>query len=284
MSSFKRGFQLAGQSWRVLRSHRGLVAYPILGVALGLVLVGPPGLAGAYLIDRSDTVPGAILVGVATYLISFVTAFTAVALAYAADAAMRDQHVSVREGLAFAGSRLPAICGWALVNALLTLVLRALESRGELASIAAALVGGAWSVISLLVVPAIAFENAGPVSGIKRSASLFKQHWGGRLTGMAAIGGIVMLLGVLPSVALIVGGGYILSEGGSAGVGAGAVMIAIGLVGFAASAVISSTLRQVFAVALYRYATAGEAPQGFSASDLEHAVRSKRGGAGLAPA
>ncbi len=164
MSSFKRGFQLAGQSWRILRSHRGLVAYPILGVALGIVLVGPPGIAGAYLIDKSDTVPGAILVGVATYLASFVTAFSAVALAYAADKAMRGEHVHLREGVAFASSKLPAICGWALVNAVLTLALRALESRGELATIAASLVGGAWSVISLLVVPAIAFENAGPIA------------------------------------------------------------------------------------------------------------------------
>ena len=89
---------------------------------------------------------------------------------------------------------------------------------------------------------------------------------------------------MLPSIALIAGGAYVLSDGGSAGIGAGAVMVAVGLVGFAVSSVISSTLRQIFAVALYRYTTAGEAPQGFSASDLENAVRSKHGKAGLAPA
>ena len=66
--------------------------------------------------------------------------------------------------------------------------LRALETRSELATIAAALVGGAWSVMSLLAIPAIALEDAGPVEAIKRSGSLFKQHWGGRVTGMAAIG------------------------------------------------------------------------------------------------
>ena len=97
-----------------------------------------------------------------------------------------------------AASHLLAISGWALINALLTIVLRALESRSELASVAAALVGGAWSVISLLAIPAIALENAGPITAIKRSAALFREHSGGRVTGVAAIGLGVFLLVMLP--------------------------------------------------------------------------------------
>lgn len=61
MSQFKRGFGIAGQSWRTLRSHRSLAAFPILGGAMALVAVAPPALAGAYLADRGDTVPGAVL-------------------------------------------------------------------------------------------------------------------------------------------------------------------------------------------------------------------------------
>jgi Family of unknown function (DUF6159) len=222
MNQFKRGFALAGQSWRTLRSHRSLLLFPILGTALALVVVGPPALAGAYLADRGDTVPAALLGVLAVYLICFVSAFVGVGLAGAADAA---------------------------------------------------LVGGAWSVISLLAVPAIALEGAGPVTAIKRSAVLFKEHWGGRVTGMAAIGLGVFLLVMLPAILLGVAAAALLSNSDGAAVDGGAVLIAVAVVVFCAGVVLSNALRQVFAVALYRYTTSGEVAQGFDPTDLEQAIR-----------
>jgi hypothetical protein len=275
MSQFKRGLGIAGQSWRTLRSHRSLAAFPVLGGAMALVVVAPPALAGAYLADRGDTVPGALLGAVAIYLVCFVSAFVGVGLAAAADAALRGEDASFGQGLRVATSRLAAIGGWALINALLSIVLRALETRSELATIAAALVGGAWSVVSLLAIPAIALEDAGPIEAIKRSGSLFKQHWGGRVTGMAAIGFGVFVLVMLPAMALMAVGVLILSDGGSAGIGGGAALLALGAVLFACAAVLSNALRQIFAVALFRFTTSGEAIGGFETSDLEHAVRVK---------
>jgi hypothetical protein len=275
MSQFKRGLGIAGQSWRTLRAHRSLAAFPILGGAMALVVVAPPALAGAYLADRGDTVPGAVLGAVAIYLVCFVSAFVGVGLAAAADAALRGEDASFGQGLRVATSRLGAISGWALINALLSIVLRALETRSELAWIAAALVGGAWSVVSLLAIPAIALEDAGPVEAIKRSGSLFKQHWGGRVTGMAAIGFGVFVLVMLPAIALMAIGVVILSDGGSAGIGGGAALLAFGAVLFAVAAVLSNALRQIFAVALFRFTTSGEAIGGFDSADLEHAVRVK---------
>jgi hypothetical protein len=275
MSQFKRGFGIAGQSWRTLRSHRSLAAFPILGGAMALVVVAPPALAGAYLVDRGDTVPGAILGAVAIYLVCFVSAFIGVGLAAAADAALRGEPASLGQGVGVARKRLRAIAGWALINALLSIVLRALETRSELATIAAALVGGAWTVVSLLAIPAIALEDDGPIEAIKRSGSLFKQHWGGRVTGMAAIGFGVFVLVMLPAMALMAVGALILSDGGSAGIGGGAALLALGAVLFAGAAVLSNALRQIFAVALFRFTTSGEAIGGFDTADLEHAVRVK---------
>jgi hypothetical protein len=284
MSKFKRGLRLAGQSWRILRSHRGLLAYPIAGALIALVLVGPPAAAGAYFLDDSETVPGVVLLGVAAYFVSFVTAFMAVALATAADAAMRGEPISFGQGCSNATKHLSAITGWALINAILTVGLRALESRGTVGEIAAGIIGGAWSVVSLMAIPAIAFEDAGPVHAIKRSVTLFKEHWGGQVTGMAAIGAGVFLLGMLPAIALIAVGVLMLGGDDSAGMLAGGgLLVAIGFVLLAVSTVLASALRQVFAVALYRYATAGAVPQGFSTEDLENAVH-RKGHSGLAAA
>lgn len=275
MRGFRGGLALARVSWRTLRSHRALVGFPILGAALALVIVAPPALAAAYLVDRGDTVPGALLGAVAIYLICFVTAFVGVGLAAAADAALRGEPASLGQGLGVARHRLRAIAGWALITALLSIVLRALESRSELAAIAAALIGGAWTVISLLVLPAIAIEDIGPIEAMKRSTGMFKGHWGGRVTGMAAIGGGVFLLVMLPALALVVIGVMVLSDAGSAGIGGGAALLALGAVLFATGAVLSNALRQIFAVALYRFTTTGEALGGFEAAQLENAVRVK---------
>jgi Family of unknown function (DUF6159) len=274
MSRFSRGLRLSRQSWDLLRAHGGLIGFPVLGAVLGLVLVAPPAVAGAYLMDEGDTVPGVALLVLAAYLVSFISAFVGVGLVAAADAALRGERAGLGQGLGVATSRLGAISGWALVTAVLSILLRVLESRSELASIAAALVGGAWGVISLLAIPAIALEGLGPIAAIRRSASLFKEHWSGQVIGMAAIGGAVFLFVMLPAIALIVLGVVLVSDEGGAGV-AGEVLIGLGLVLFAVGAVLGSTLRQVFAVVLYRFTTSGHAPQGFSEEDLRSAVRTR---------
>jgi hypothetical protein len=43
-----------------------------------------------------------------------------------------------------------------------------------------------WEVITFLVVPVLLYEPVGPVDGIKRSASIFKQRWGDQMTGNVA--------------------------------------------------------------------------------------------------
>ena len=49
------------------------------------------------------------------------------------------------------------------------------------------------------------------------------------------------------------------------------------MIGFAIAALISSALSGIFGVALYRYATGGEALGRFTSEELESAVRTKGG-------
>jgi hypothetical protein len=275
MRQIRRGLALTGQSWRVLRAHRELTVFPLVGAVCIFMLAGPVFVPGAYLADRGDTVPGVALIAAATYLASFLTTFFGVALAAAADKALRGEDPSVRDGLRLARTRLGPIAGWALVTATVSMVIRAVESQRGIGQIVSAVLGAAWGVISFLVIPLVALEGIGPIEGLKRSAGLFKQHWGGQLTGMAAVGIGVFFIGVLPSLALLAGGVAVLSSGGSAGVGGGAVLVGLGAVGFGISMLVGTSLRQVFAVALYRYTLDGQTPAGFSAADLEGAVRTR---------
>ena len=92
---------------------------------------------------------------------------------------------------------------------------------------------------------------------------------------MAAIGLGELLLVMLTAILIGVAGVMVLSGSGSAGVGGGAVLIGVAAVLLCAGAVLSAALRQVFAVALYRYITSGEVPEGFDRTDLEQAIRVK---------
>jgi hypothetical protein len=135
------------------------------------------------------------------------------------------------------------------------------------------LLGAAWGIVTFLAVPVIAIEGTGPVTTIKRSAALFKQRWAGQITGNIAIGGAVGLLGILPSVLLIVAGVYLWSDNGNGDdVALGAILVGIGTVVLLVAVVLQRALRGVFGIALYRYAAGGEVAAGFSEDELESAV------------
>ena len=135
-------------------------------------------------------------------------------------------------------------------------------------------------MITFLAVPVIALEGAGPLGTLKRSASLFKSRWGAQVTGNIAIGGAVVLIGVLPAAVVIAIGLAIWSSASFAG----ALLVVIGAIALAIALLIARALSGIFGVALYRFAADGRALGGFSAEDLNSAVRRKVGrGPGSAP-
>ncbi len=281
MSRIKRGWALSKKSWGLLNEHRELIRFPLYGgvatILLAIVTLGP----GLYLLDK-DSLAGAIpLIVIGIYVLSVVGFYFSVGLAACADMIFRGQPATVGDGLAVARSRFAQICGWAAISTAISVVMGALENQGGLGGqIAARLVGTAWSLVTFLAVPVIAIEGTGPFQTLKRSASMFKQRWGQQITGDIVIGGIVFLLGVLPAVVLVVGGALLWSSSSFAG----AVLIVIGALVFAIAMLISGALRGIFGVALYRYALDGEVVGGFTAEDLESAVKRKGAtGPGTAP-
>ncbi len=282
MSRMRRGWALTRKSWALLREHRALIRFPLYGAAatilMAVVVLGP----GLYLIADQRAAVGAPLAVIGFYLLAVIGIYFSVGLAAAADMIFRGQEATVADGLAVSRSRLSQIAGWAAVSTVVAIVLSLLENQGGLAgAIFGRLLDIGWSLITFLAVPVIALEGTGPVETLKRSASLFKSRWGQQVTGNLAIGGAVFLLGVLPAAVLIVLGIAIWSSTSFGG----ALLVVIGAIGLAIALLIARALSGIFGVALYRYALDGEALGGFSAEDLDSAVRKKRrrGGPGPAP-
>lgn len=279
MSRIKNGWQLTKKSWGMLRQNPELLRFPLYGgaatIVCAIIVIGP----GVYLIEDEQTVFGGALAVIGFYLLALIGTYFSVGLAAAANMIFHGQEAGVGDGLAVARTRFSAIAGWAALSTTLGLALSALENQGALGQIAGRLLAIGWSLITFLAVPVIAIEGTGPFATLKRSSSLFKSRWGAQVTGNIAIGGAVFLFGVLPSALLIFAGFLIWASASFAG----ALLLVLGVIGLAISMLISSALSNIFGVALYNYALDGKALGGFTADELNSAVRTKRGGRNAPP-
>jgi hypothetical protein len=269
------------RSWRLTRTAAALVRADrtLLVIALAASIAG---LAGAALIfglsgisSGSSQSQGRLLVVVllGSYPLTFVSVYFNVALVAAAAAALEGRRLTLSEAFAVSRARLGQIAAWALFASLVGLVLREVVARipggGRLV---AWLLGAAWSLATLFAVPILALEGAGALDCARRSGRLIRSRWGEGLSGTIAISGCFVLVAI--PVALLLGIGIALVGTSPA---LGLLMLLLAIVALVVLASVAGAVRQVFAVALYRFAAEGLV-QGFSERDLQAPFGAKRGG------
>jgi hypothetical protein len=146
------------------------------------------------------------------------------------------------------------------------------EGVGSLVgNIVGGLANATWSVATFFVIPVIALDGLGPIDAVKRSTGVVRERWGEGVVGSATIGGAVFLVAIVPGAGLIAGGAAL--AGTAAGLAV--VLIALGVIVLLLAALLQATLSAVFRVALYRFATQGDAPGAFSQDQLAGAFRPK---------
>jgi hypothetical protein len=183
--------------------------------------------------------------------------------------ALNGRPVSVIAGMAAACARWKGILLWSLLPGVVGLAIRALEERlSFFGRIVAGLVGLAWSVASVFVIPILARDPTlpNPFKVLSRSAETIKRTWGETLTGYAGMRGmkILVLLGsLLFWAAAIAAASFI---------GNAWVLLVLGLpwlAGVIAYSYLSSVASRVYLCALYVYAADGIAPSQFD-SEMMH--------------
>ena len=151
---------------------------------------------------------------------------------------------------------------WAVVASTIGLLIRISKTVRILGKIFAALLGVAWAVTTYLMVPVLVFEETGVFASIKRSCQLLRKTWGEQVG--ANIGfGLPFLVLAIPGILLILGGRH------------QPLALAFALLYFLMLGALMSAVKGIFAVALYRYATEGQAPAGFSQVNLNGSFVSK---------
>jgi hypothetical protein len=271
-----RGWQLSGKSWNVIQSDRALLVLPLLSVVTTLfaaaIIFAP---ASYYAVHDQSHVPFVLAAVIGAYPLTFISTFFNVAFVAVVRRKLAGEPASLGDGLACARSRLGAIAAWALLSTLVGLALRLLERvrGGAIAEwIAAAVLGAAWSLATLLVVPIIAVDGVGPIETLRRSARLIKERWGEGITGSFVIGTAFALL-TIPVVII----GFIGWTSFAGSHAFGVLVIALAAALFLIVIAAQNAVTQVFHLALYDYATGGTgAATVFSEADLQSAMRPRK--------
>jgi hypothetical protein len=243
-----------------------MVSVALMGAACGLAGAAAIFYFSGYF-DSPNHARGhlALAAIIAIYPLTFLSVFFNVALAGAAAAHFDGHPIGVREALGISWKRVGRIAQWSLLAAGVGLILEQIASRipgaGRLASW---LLGAAWSLATIFAVPLLAFEGRGPLETAKDSVRLIKGRWGEGITGLVSIGAWTIIVTI--PVALLFGIGVVVDRN-DANLGAALIAIAVG--GFLLISALSLATREVFSVALYRYANGASDIGAFATADLE---------------
>ena len=135
------------------------------------------------------------------FIAMFFATFFTVAFYHEILRALNGQDVSIIEGLIFAGTKIPSILIWSLFAGLIGYMIRTLEERvGLLGKIIFGVIGIAWSVASVFVIPFIITETSlNPFHLLRQSADTLKKTWGESLIGYVGIqfGSLIIIIASL---------------------------------------------------------------------------------------
>lgn len=272
--TFSNSILLLKESWAVLRKHKELVLFPIVsGIVTVVLLVALMAPAVYYTGFREGNTQNSwlffVLFFVFYFVASFVVIFFNTGLISCAQVSLRGGDPSFSEGFNVAIQNIGKITGWALINATVGTILKAIRERGGIfGAIIAGAIGIAWNLITFFVIPVLIFQGFGVIDSIKESASLFRRTWGENMVARFSIGLIFGLLGLIGVVPIVL-----------AGFTKSAVVIipVVGVVVFywVVLAIIGGAMNGILATALYDYATTGEVPSAYTPDAIAYAFQPK---------
>lgn len=281
MGKFKAGWALFSQSLNILKQDKEIVLFPFIS-SLALLLVGivttlSVWLSGLVDVQGEDAVitntTAFYSVVFAYYVISyFILTYFRVGLTAVVYERINGGNISFTEGISRATNISGKIFVWSVLAGTVGLILKILSDRSKLlGKLAASLLGAAWGIVTMFIAPTLLLDNVSVWQSVKNSGTVFKKTWGETLIINISFGlvtsiitfGTLFLFGFLAVV--------------SASLGFGAISLLVLGILFVCTmigiSIISTSLSEIFKVALYSYARFGIIAEGFSPEFIIGAVK-----------
>ncbi len=272
MGKIARSWELVKASWAVLQADKELIIFPVLStIAVTLVTISfavPMFLTGMF--ERG--IAGVIL-GFAFYTVQYtIIVYCNSALVGAAMIRLNGGNPTVGDGFSVANKHFTSILGYALIAATVGIILRNISRKGFVGRLAASVFGLAWNIATFLAIPVLVVEGVGPIDAVKRSTQLLKKTWGEQIAGNLGIGAAFTLV-FFAGPLLFAGALALAIPTHSAPIIA--AVVAVFILVLILMSLVGSALSAIYAAAVYRYATEGNAGGMFDPELVRGAFRAR---------
>ena len=316
MGRLQRSWSILKSSFSILGNNKTLLFFPIINFIIVLFICSLFILpAGYYFYDKyesgagSETTIAAAPAGqnvaqakvqyndkeadfemtttdwviwVALYIFSiFVATYLNVAFYTEILKAIRGGGVDIANGFRTANSKILQIFFWACLAGSVGIIIKLIEEKLDfLGQIIMKIIGIAWSIAALFVIPVIVTEeltNRNPFSYLKKSSSIIVKTWGESLVGYVGFGTLNGLVFICSFIAML--GFNIFSMTVIKGEVGGTIAIAVfvaWLILIIAFLYVVSVAEKIYRGALYLYASEGLIPEQYSQEIMETAWKRKK--------
>ncbi|MEP0367304.1 MAG: DUF6159 family protein [Cyclobacteriaceae bacterium] len=288
MNVFSRSWQITKLSFSVINKDRELLWFALLSfvfstmfaVAMIVPSVLPDLMSGEESIQTLE-VYQYVLIFLTYFGLAFIATFFNVCVVYTAKVRFEGGNATFDESLKFAFSKLKLIAQWSVLSASVGLLLKVLErlaaslgKGGEIvARIIIGLMGAAWSITTIFVVPILVYDNLGPIEAVKKSLKAVKETWGENIVKSLGLGLMTFLAFLLIGVASVGLTILLANQFDIAGLLAG---IAIGGCLLLLTGLIFNVASTIFTTALYVYASEQIVATDFDEGLLKNAFKFKK--------
>lgn len=278
---FSRSWEITKLCFNVISKDKEILMFPIMSGIFSILflvaLIFPTYVLN--LVDYKNVNPFLLLFGI--YLVlAFIATFFSVATVYTAKIRFEGGDATFGESIKFAFSKVHIIFLWAIVSAVVGIILRLIEEAAERAGgigeivliIVRSIVGAAWAIATLFVIPILVYKGHTPFKAIGESTRTVKKTWGDSLTmsfGLGLMQFLFIVLGIVGTIVLAL----IFGAFGPAGV---IFAVGLGIIFLLSVIILFNAMDNIYATALYIYAETGEMPKQFHNSEaISHAFEKK---------
>jgi hypothetical protein len=287
MNAFQRSWMITKLTFGVINKDRELLGFAFLSFLFSIMfsaaMIVPsivPTVMDNGLTTDSLEIYQYIIIFLTYFGLAFIATFFNVCVVYTTKVRFEGGNATFGESIRFAMSRIGLIAQWSLISASVGLLLRVLHDFaarlgkvGEIiANIVIGLLGMAWSILTIFVVPVLVYEGLGPIDAIKKSAEVIKKTWGEniiRAIGLGLVQLVVFAIIIAFAFALSYGLGMAFSVYGVA------IGVCIGLIMLLLAGLVFMVANTIFNTVLYVYANQNNVPEGFTEPVVRDAFRQK---------
>jgi hypothetical protein len=286
MGIFSRSWEITKITFSVMKKERELFVFPILSVIFSflflLVILFPTVILSYFKGGTPEFTYITYAILFFVYLvIAFIATFFNVCVVYTVSLAFNGKPAKFWETIGYSFSKIHLIFMWSLVAATVGLILRLLDGLarkvkgvgGIILLITNSILGLAWAIATIFVIPGLVYHGLGPFAALKKSVLTLKKTWGEslvRVIGTGIITFLFIILGLIIGIPLIIGASMFI---GIVGV---VILVSLLFIYLLSVGLLFGVANQVFNTALYVYAETGVVPNGFNGEVLRSAFKSKK--------